>query len=98
MISKIQFDLGEDTRPVVLADIAFSDDVRDKIAKGFQDSFGTISSFCLINFRHVGRDTHQLIEIEPVKGDLDSLLKLKTILDERISIARELEQAPMKGF
>lgn len=51
MNSKISFDIGEGYLPCVVAEIKQSDDVRDKIAKGFKERFGFESNLCHVEIQ-----------------------------------------------
>ena len=65
MISKINFDLSEDNSPVIVAEIRMSDDVRDKIAKRFLETFAYESNLCWVSFI----DGVSIIEIAPMSPE-----------------------------
>lgn len=84
MLSRLQFDLGDDSLPVIEGTVTNDRlrrpaDVRDKIAKSFVERFKYLSSWCTVEFKEDGT-----FIIAPVEGELDALLALRASLDERI--------------
>lgn len=62
MKSKVTFDLDGQNKPIILAHVSITDDVRDKIARRFQEAFGHRSNLALVEFH----PSHQPIAgIEP---------------------------------
>jgi len=73
MNSKVTFDIDELNNPVINADISITNDVRDKIADRFRESFDHVSNLSIVKFNSEDIKNHKLI-ITPL-GDLSSLSK-----------------------
>lgn len=82
MYSKVKFDIGEEYLPCIVAEIRQSDDVRDKIAKGFKERFGFDSNLCHVEFKETCDDNGQVIAtqmiINPISLD-DAKNHIKTL-------------------
>jgi hypothetical protein len=50
MKSKATFDIDYENRPIIIAQATYTDDVRDKIAARFKESFSQRSNLCVVSF------------------------------------------------
>lgn len=66
MYSKINFDISEGYLPCVVAEIKQSDDVRDKIAKGFKERFGFESNLCHVEIQEILDKNGQIVSTKMI--------------------------------
>lgn len=77
MKSKVKFDLSIENKPIILAEIEESEDVRDKIAYRFSKAIGYESLFGYIKFNDHENVTGRAMIIEPINDNLNDLQSLK---------------------
>jgi len=56
MKSRISIDVDQDNQPIIKIDHVHSADVRDKLVKKFLEAFGTMSSWCKVDFNPIYQD------------------------------------------
>lgn len=79
MKSKIKFDLNSQDQAVVTAEIIYTDDVRDKVARTFYERLGYDSNLAFIEilpYDTMGQEVRKGIEIKTFGGDPVSTLEL----------------------
>lgn len=91
MKSSVKFGLGDGNREIIEAHVVYSEDVRDRIARGFVEGMGYDSSLCYLRFRPVDGG-QSVFEIYPLNGNIDELLNeaLNKCSDEFLLGLRDL--------
>jgi len=81
MKSKVQFDLNGQNQSVIRAQIIFTDDVRDKVARQFHEYLGYESNIALVNIQPEGVCRHAVsINGSQVEMDLPvKNLEIRTV-------------------
>lgn len=77
MKSKVKFDLSIENKPIIVAEIEESEDVRDKIAYRFSKTIGYESLFGYIKFDDHENVNSRVMIIIPINDNLNDLQTLK---------------------
>jgi len=68
MKSMVKFSLGDGNREIIESRVEGSDDVRDKIARGFKEGMGYESNLCYLRFLP-SESGVSIFEIYPLRND-----------------------------
>jgi len=79
MKSRLTFDLDSQNKAVILARVELTEDVRDKIAKQFQENFRTNGSLATISYFPSATDNLEF-QITPYSADFKDCLELASNL------------------
>ena len=97
MKSKVTFDLDGQNRPIILAQVSPSDDVRDKIATRFKEGFQNYSNIAMVSFwpdewkDGAPLNTIQILPLPNVEDPKEHFTFLSTEQIRSLSIAFDVE-------